>query len=290
MAEVRKVAIGDEEYRIAPFRGFKGELAMSLVKRVTGEVRDVLDQVEKHEREWRAKNDLTITRELCLERIADFEQLAKTTRGHIAEAPVEEPEADAEGNRAKTKEELETEATHYESRVKVWKDQLESLGTEAFVKVPNPNGPPLAEVVLEVFPAAMEVAPRTVKQLLALVAIPNDELKQADQEDRWVEALDELGQQLFYDGLIEELMELAVVAAEVIEQAVERYRGPLGKLQALYDRATGKKKSEATEEPETTSKSESPTGSTSSPVATDGPEETSSSESDGESSLASASA
>jgi hypothetical protein len=289
MTEVRKVAIGDEEYCIAPFRGFKGELAMSLVKRVTGEVREVLDQVEKHEREWRAKNDLTITREMCLERIADFEQLAKTTRGHIPDAPDEEPEADKDGERKKTKDELEAEATHYESRVKVWKDQLESLGTDAFVKVPNPNGPPLAEVVLEVFPAAMEVAPRTVKQLLALVAIPNDELKKADQEDRWVEALDELGQQLFYDGLIEELMELAVVAAEVIEQAVERYRGPLGKLQALYDRATGKKKSEPTE-PETISKSESPTESTSSPAATGGAEETSSSESAGESSLASANA
>jgi hypothetical protein len=125
--------------------------------------------------------------------------------------------------------------------------------------------------------------------------IPNDDLRKADEEDRAIDALDQYGKELFYEGLIEELLELTVVSIGAIAAAVKKYRGPLGRIKAEVEELLGRRNQSTSQgptqpEPATTSTSESPTGSISSPAATDGPEERSSSESDGASSLASASA
>jgi hypothetical protein len=243
-----------------------------------GRGREVLEAVNKHAREWRAENPLTITREMCLERIADFERAreggprAASTRRRRRRPP--SPRASR--CRRRRPSSRRRPATTTAAR-RSGSDQLEQLGDAPSVEVPNGERPAAQETVLEVFPKAMEIAPETVKRLLALVVIPNEDLRKADEEDRAIDALDELGKELFYEGLIEELLELAVRLDRGDRgrgREVPRAAGESSRRTWRSDLAAGQTttRSRPSPEPATTSTSESPTESTSSPADTDGPE------------------
>jgi hypothetical protein len=302
MPQSREVAIGDTPRSIVPFRGLKGELALQLVKHYSGEVKQILDLVSKFEHDWPLENPVTITRELCKRRVDEFTAYAKQARGLVAAAPDEAPKDVPDGEPVpKTKAELEAEAEQFERAAARWSVQLNELGDRQYVEIPNPDPAPLGETILHVFPQAMDIAPTGVKQLLALVVIPDADLLAAYKDGAALDALSALGLDLFAEGLIEELMEFAVVAAEVIIDAVEKYKGPAGKLRALYDRALRRTEtsstttSETEEEPQpavsrTSSENGSSSSSTSSPAPTGGYGTRSSEASAGESSSATATA
>lgn len=166
---------------------------------------------------------------------------------------------------------------------------------EEFVDLPGM--PAVEERVANVFPKAFKLARDEVLQLLALIVIPNSDLRKAEADGRVDEALREVGEELFYEAEWGELLELLAAASDQIRDTFESHRETLGKLRGLISRTTqpsggtddtafDHKIRPATVETQT---EPSPTSSTPSRERTGGDETTSSSESRSESSVASAS-
>lgn len=148
-----------------------------------------------------------------------------------------------------------------------------------------PREPSMAEQVAAVFPEAMELAEESVLRVLALVAMPEDDVrKYRGSPDDLDAALDDLADELL-DAPFETLIELAVVGGEQVDDQYQRKARTLGGRMGNALRLLGVKQPPREPTPET----ERPTSSTSSPEPTGGPP-TSSSAPTGSSSSASTTA
>lgn len=98
-------------------------------------------------------------------------------------------------------------------------------------KLELPRSPSTAEVIAAVFPAALDVAEEAVYRLLALFAMTNADVKQYRRSGTLTEELNELADELLDDADADELLELAVIAGEVVEDQF------VSKAQALGGRA-----------------------------------------------------
>lgn len=152
----------------------------------------------------------------------------------------------------------------------------EHFNEQGYMEVPGV--PDTGEVIFAVFPSVFEVAETEIIRLLALIAIPNSELKKADEDARLDEALDTFGRDLLYEGELDQLAELVVIAYEMLGEQFAGKQDRLGKLRLAFLRETSRT---------ATTKSSS---STDSPSPTDGPAAKSSSKSRGRTSKATSSA
>lgn len=152
----------------------------------------------------------------------------------------------------------------------------EHFGEQGYMEVPGV--PDTGEVIFAVFPSVFEVAETEIIRLLALIAIPNSELKKADEGDRLDETLDTFGRELLYEGELDQLAELVVIAYEMLGEQFAGKQDRLGKLRLAFLRETSRT---------TTTRSNS---STDSPPPTDGPAAKSSSKSRGRTSKATSNA
>lgn len=91
-----------------------------------------------------------------------------------------------------------------------------------------PASPSGEEVVVALFDLALETAEEHVYKLLALFTIGNEELKRARRDGRVDELVDERVGELLEDAFADELLELAVVAGEVVDHHFRRKAGELG--------------------------------------------------------------
>lgn len=88
----------------------------------------------------------------------------------------------------------------------------------------------LGDVIMHVFPDAIEVAEEHVYRLLALVTMSNSDVKAFRRDGSLKDKLTERADDLVDDAGLEELLELAVVAGEVIDRQLR------GKTEELGDR------------------------------------------------------
>jgi len=153
----------------------------------------------------------------------------------------------------------------------------EEFGDQGFIEIPGVPG--IEDIVFAVFPSVFEVAETEIVKLLALIAIPNSELKKADEDDQLDDALTKYGRDLLYEGDLDQLAELVIIAYEMLAEQFAGKQDRLGKLRLAFLRETSQ-----------TPQSSSTNSSTDSPSATDGPAAKSSSKSRGRTSRATSSA
>jgi hypothetical protein len=109
------------------------------------------------------------------------------------------------------------------------------MGERGYLEVPE--SPSEEERWLNGFRMGFDLAENELTGLLALVVIPNRDLKQAKRDDAVEQKLKELGEELLFEGSIGELIELASLAIEVVKEELRSHEEALGKLKALYRRA-----------------------------------------------------
>jgi hypothetical protein len=148
----------------------------------------------------------------------------------------------------------------------------------------NPDG---QAIFMYIFPELFTLARDELMVLLALIVVSDRELSEADDADQVEDLLKKRGKQLLRDGYLEELMELTIVAWEVLKDQIMSNRERLGKLRNVPFLGTLlSTQEEETPEPDEdqtppTSMDASPTLSTDLPDSTDGLDERPSTESPG---------
>jgi hypothetical protein len=177
-----------------------------------------------------------------------------------------------------------------------WREILDFMTAEDWEKtggqVELRRDPTDQEVIVEVFPLAFDLAEDEVKQLLALVIIPNQELGAAALAGNQTAKLGEYGDRILDDGTIGEMIELVDAAAAAIREELNAKAPAVGRLRALWKG----RQTPANDEAQTTTNGGQPEedssknagSSTDSPARTDGDTTTSSTESRGAPASASA--
>lgn len=139
-----------------------------------------------------------------------------------------------------------------------------------------PQSPEPEMVMAAVFPLAFEFAEDRVVELLAWIAAPNSELKDADEAGEVDKYISDLSKRLLHEGDLEELLALAIAGAEVVR---EQFAGKVEQLGKLISTFTGRQDSEPLSSTSSTVDVESsesdttkPNSSTDSLPPTDGPE------------------
>lgn len=170
---------------------------------------------------------------------------------------------------------------------------VEPEGGEPYIDLPG--SPSSEELMMFGFPEAFRLARTEVAKLLALIVIPDEELRVSEAGDGGVDAaLDALGQRLVHEGEIGEIIALLAAAVEHARAQLSAHREDLGKLRSAWSSMTAGREEDRepderkrTIEPMTVvsgSDSSSPGSSTGSPGSTGGPETPSSTELTGASS------
>lgn len=238
---MRSVKAGDRTYDIQPFRGLKALEAAELVARIMDAVPGLMTEVSEFSREYAEKNAERITVDEVRYQIAQWD--ARRLSGE--EIP-------------KTAWEVLYESGAFNDR--------------GFIQTPKAPSP--FEQVGAVFPKVIKGAKEDTLRLLALVLIPNGNLKDADKADRIDEELYDLGRELLYEADLTELVEIVVVGIEVLQEQLAPAQASVGKLTRLL-RGRQNGSSQENEEPQ------SQTSSTDSPKRTAGRAKKSSTESVG---------
>lgn len=135
------------------------------------------------------------------------------------------------------------------------------FGDKEFVEFPQ--SPSTPEQIAAVFPQIMEAAEGEIVELLALILAPNSELADTDEEGTVDEYLTKEGRKLLHSSDADQLVDVALVAVEVLRDQFSKKMDEVGKLRALVDpQAAAAAMREA--------KKNSPESSTDSPAHTDG--------------------
>lgn len=114
------------------------------------------------------------------------------------------------------------------SRLPRWALFTDKDFSDGPIEVPNPPEP--QDVIMSSLPRLLEEARKEVIRLLAILVIPNAELKAADQIDAVDEALDKFHDTLLYEAEIDEIAELCLAAADVLQDQLKDRGSRLGKL------------------------------------------------------------
>lgn len=83
-----------------------------------------------------------------------------------------------------------------------------------------PQSPPRQDIILAVFPIVFKHAERQLVELLALVTIPNSQLREADENGTVDEVLTREGKRLLHEASIGQLLALATTAIEQVSEAL----------------------------------------------------------------------
>lgn len=123
-------------------------------------------------------------------------------------------------------------------RFKRWNLKPADFGDKGFLEIPT--SPTTREQVIAAFPKVFKVAERDVTQLLALVVLSNQELAETDEEggDEGVDALiEKRARKLLHEAQFEQLIAVAIVAANVLQEQFNAQKDEAGELFSLL---TGK--------------------------------------------------
>lgn len=175
---------------------------------------------------------------------------------------------------------------------KLPEEQWAAMGQEITLPGPRPTGP---EQVAQVLPHALRVARPLVCRLLAVLAVPNGELEQAEGDETKVNEIVKVWEnRLLFNGRVRDLIKVAVMGVEAFRAEAtedEEVRELMGKLAALLpgaaqaaQEAVGAQEAAAQQPTEPSEKSPNSTSSTDSQTPSDGSPDGSSSDLDGESS------
>lgn len=96
-----------------------------------------------------------------------------------------------------------------------------------------PDEPTPQQILMNVGPDLFDLARKEVMRFIALIAIPNQDLEDADDSDGVDEALDRVAKRLLRQGTIGELLELIEAGWEVMEEEILSKKDKLGKLRSL---------------------------------------------------------
>lgn len=114
------------------------------------------------------------------------------------------------------------------------------------------QSPATGEIATALFPLAFERAEQPVMRLLALVAMPNDDVERYVASGEIWDRVDDYARDVIGKAYLEEIMELAVCAAETIEGQV------MAKARGLGERAGNLRRLFGNEQPTRTTPNSSP--------------------------------
>jgi hypothetical protein len=296
------IGAGTDHERSVPiptFRAFRATYAGLVVGSAFDQFQEVLKAVTKLERDEAEANPIRVTREETISRAASARAAVREIDGLLADEDrlrerVERDnreqwaESEDEAARSRLVDEgrrgLEQRRITFEAAAESADRTLADMGEQGYVEYPGQVED--WQIYAAGFTKAMNVMPTELEKLLGLVVISNADLERVYNEggrEALDEKIEQLGRELLMQGELEEVIKLAAAAGEVIYDQLDRARSALGKLRALYARATKREQQpetiegSATEEPKTSSTDGSQSSSTSSPASTTGAGETSSS-------------
>jgi hypothetical protein len=255
----REVRIGDRTVRLESLSSFKVVRGGKALSRITRQVSGLDKQIQEFVASFRAANEEKVTRAV-FEYRQGLEEAARIA-AHREQVAAEHPEWDAR--------EVEADLEAFKAalalgRLEISAEAWEKSGNEVTLS----RDPSPMQIGAFLLPQILDSAEEEVTKLLALIASPDNELRQAKSESRYEEYLDERAETLLFDAEIEQLLELAAVAGEVL---TEKLQGKAQRLRTAWGRLTGAKpQTPATETDETSGEPSSSTSSTDSPPPTDG--------------------
>lgn len=163
-------------------------------------------------------------------------------------------------------------------------DAAEAKSGRREIEIPAPMT--ANEQVMYALPTLLEHARKEVTRLIALLIIPNEELREADKTDKVEDALDKYEELLLMEAEIDQLVDVALAASDVLKEQMGERKDRLGNMLAglwrmfQTNRVSNQTSSEEiqatlppTTDPESTqltSSEDAPTSSTSSDEPTDG--------------------
>lgn len=263
----RKVQLGNREVEVQDLSGRKAIRATKIVRSIADGWPEILTAIAEFTRRYEEENFVLLDRAEARHRFAPRPlvvdgELVRDEGGELVLGP------DPLGHMT------DADWTQSDGRLKVRQS-------------PSRN-----EVFAAVFPQAFDIAEEQITQLLALAITPNAELSKT-AIDNGPEAVEELLKKTVDDFIDEDfgqIMELAVVTGEVVEEQLTQDLKKLGGRTGKFLRLFGLQgpKSPEKETPESTSSRQ--TSSTSSPGNTDGASDEPSTGPDGSDSLVSSAA
>lgn len=252
------VAVGGRDYIIERPSARKSSSAFRLLRAVSATVKAVTAELGKFDREYAQDHVIELDRAQARMRYPRRPLLNEDA------GPVLEPPTIGEGD--------DRRPNPRAGELVMAPSPLDSLTEADWERAGHvlrlPEAPSTVERVGAVFDLAMEQAEEELYRLLALFTIPNADVKALRREGRLDEELDRRADELVDDGGLEELLELAVVIGEVIDdqfrsKADELGKGRLGNALRLLGIDLPTSSTEETPEaPQTTSETPQTTGST----------------------------
>lgn len=134
------------------------------------------------------------------------------------------------------------------------------FGDKEFVEFPQ--SPSTPEQIAAVFPQIMEAAESEIVTLLALILAPNSELADHDEAGDVDEYLSKEGKKLLHSADADQLVDVALVAVDVLRDQFAKKIDEVGKLRALVDpqaAATAARQAKKENSPESSTDSDAPT-------------------------------
>jgi hypothetical protein len=126
--------------------------------------------------------------------------------------------------------------TRQMAQARGWDDIVEKMERENAVSIEVSEPPSAEQQVMFGFPLAFKLVQDEVLKLLALIAMPNDELKKLRRSNALEEHLLSAGDDMMADAEIGEIITLVAAAAELVQEQLDEQAEKLGKLQDLRNR------------------------------------------------------
>jgi hypothetical protein len=265
----RTVTVGERNITIEGFSGRKGARLVRMLDNLGKAVPEIQREAERYRREYEANNTIDIDRALA--------RAQNPPQPMTRERPVIEDGravCDDDGRPLVVVEAMLDE----QNRPIMGPDPLGHISEEDWQasghKLRTPRSPSDMEMLLNVLPRALELAETELAAVLALVAMPDAEVKQRGHDGSLKDALLEQGDALL-DAPWDQLVELALAASEALQdQYRQQVRGRLGERLDRAARSWGLDRLMSRVSPGTNSttpaSTTSPTSSTDSLPPTDG--------------------
>lgn len=198
-----ELRLGDRVIRVEPFSGRKALRALKLLRGVTDEIPKIIEEWGAFVRAYEDGNSITVSRSTALAQFPPLYAIDPDTGQRLATS-----DGDLVMLRAGRYEHL-TEADWEAS------DHQVTL----------PRSPSMGEQIAAIFPMAFDLAETEVKRLLALIAMPESEVRErrGDLDD----ALDTAAEEIL-DAPFDDLVELMVLGGEALDEQYRRKAAKLG--------------------------------------------------------------
>lgn len=200
------VTVAGEAVRIEPVSARKASRAFALLRHINRRAKDLAKSVDRFEREWRDEHVTMLTRPEARVQFPALLILDPETG-----TPVKDPDT--------------SELIYRPSPVDTM-SETDWQATDG--RYPVHERAPGYAVAMHAFDDAVEVAEAHVYRLLALLLMPNDEVSRRHREGTLDDELDQAANDLLDTAMADEVFELAVVCAEVLDEQFNTKMDELG--------------------------------------------------------------